>query len=82
MKPHIIHFLVLLAILAIGTFMFFYENGNHPFQLAVAVMTTIAYVIWGMIHHAIQQDLHRKVVVEYVLIGMIAIMLFLIVLSP
>lgn len=81
-KHHVVHYLVLLAILASGVVMFLYENGDHSAQLAVAIVTSFAYVLWGIIHHSLQEDLHRKIVVEYVLMGMIAVMLFLIVLSP
>lgn len=82
MKPHIIHFIILLAILGIGVAMFFYESGNQLTQLAVGIVSSIAYVTWGIIHHTLQQDLHRKVVVEYVLIGVIAVILLMIVLLP
>lgn len=77
-----IHFLILSAILGLGTLLFFYENGNHAAQLTIGIITSIAYAAWGIIHHAIEEDLHRKVVVEYILIGAIAIVIFFIVLSP
>ncbi len=82
MKSYLIHFLVLLIILALGTLAFFYENGNHAAQLSIGIVTSIAYAVWGIVHHAIQGDLHRKLVVEYILIGAIAIVMFFIVLSP
>lgn len=81
MKAHIVHFFILLLILAGGTAMFFIAQGNTGLQLAIGVVTSIAYVAWGIIHHAMQGDLHRKVVIEYVFIGSIAIVLLFIVLG-
>jgi lipopolysaccharide export LptBFGC system permease protein LptF len=75
MKQSIIHFLVLVAILTAGVFTFIYVRPNTTIQLFVGIVTTVAYVLWGVIHHAIKKDMHQKVVVEYLLIGTIAIVL-------
>lgn len=72
-----IHGVVLLLILFGGAMTFWYAVGNTRLQLMAGMVTTIAYVAWGIIHHAMQGDLHRNVVVEYVLIGSIAIVLLL-----
>ncbi len=78
MKFHkLIHGFVLLCILAGGALTFWYAKGNTQLQLVAGLVTTIAYVAWGIIHHALQGDLHRNVVIEYVLIGSIAIVLLL-----
>ncbi len=55
--------------------MFWYGQGNVPLQLAAGSITAAAYVAWGIIHHAIAGDLCHKVVIEYVLVGLIAIVL-------
>lgn len=81
MKAHHIHFLILVAILGTGIITFFSVRNNSSTQLAVGVVTTVAYVCWGVIHHAIQKDLHQRVVVEYILVGLIAIMLLVTVLG-
>ena len=75
MKQSVIHFLVLIAILAAGVFTFIYVRPNTTIQLLVGIITAVAYVLWGLIHHAVQKDLHQKIVVEYLLIGVIAIVL-------
>ena len=77
MKVHHVHFLVLLAILAGGVGTFFYVRSDHVLQLAAAGATAAAYVLWGIIHHAVQKDLHPKIVIEYMLIGAIAVVLLL-----
>jgi hypothetical protein len=75
MKQSITHFLVLIAILALGIFTFIYVRPNTTLQLFVGIITAVTYVLWGFIHHAIKKDLHRKIMVEYLLIGTIAIVL-------
>lgn len=61
--------------------MFFLAHGNTGLQLMIGVVTSVAYIAWGMIHHAMQGDLHRKVVIEYIFVGSIAIILLFIVLG-
>ncbi len=75
MKQSAAHFLVLIAILAAGVFTFISVRPNTTFQLFVGVVTAVLYVLWGLIHHALKKDLHQKVMVEYLLIGAIAIVL-------
>lgn len=74
-KQHVLHFVVLAAILIGGVGAFFYVSPNSSLQLAVGVITSVSYVLWGFIHHAMQKDLHKKIVVEYVLIGTIAVII-------
>lgn len=75
MKQTVIHFLVLIAMLTAGILTFIVVRPNTTLQLLVGIITAVAYVLWGLIHHAIQKDLHQKIVVEYLLIGAIAIVL-------
>ena len=81
MKAHVLHFIVLLLILSAGTGMFFAAQGNTGLQLMIGVVTSMGYIAWGIIHHVMQGDLHRKVVIEYVFVGGIAITLLFIVLG-
>ncbi|MCX6792080.1 MAG: hypothetical protein NT149_03520 [Candidatus Gottesmanbacteria bacterium] len=75
MKQSVIHFLVLIAILVAGVLTFIAVRPNTTIQLFVGIITAVAYVLWGLTHHAIKKDLHQKVMVEYLLIGVIAIVL-------
>ncbi len=75
MKRSFTHFIVLCIILAAGVLTFFSVRPNTTLQLFVGIVTAVAYVMWGLIHHAVKKDLHQKIVVEYLLIGAIAIVL-------
>jgi len=67
--------LILICILAGGLFAFYYVRPNADLQFTIGTITSMAYVLWGIIHHALKKDLHTRVVVEYILMGAIAIVL-------
>lgn len=68
-----LHFIILFCIVGVGAAAFFQFAGNSPVQLLIGIVTTLSYVGWGIIHHALHGDLHMKVVVEYAVIALIAI---------
>lgn len=70
-----LHTLVLFCILAGGAVTIWYAQGDSTLQFVIGSITSAFYVAWGIIHHAIRGDLHGKVVIEYVLVGLIAIVL-------
>lgn len=78
---HIISYIVLVLILATGVGAFYFVRPNVTLQLIIAIITSVAYVLWGIIHHMIQKDLHHKIVIEYMLIGAIAIVLLVTILG-
>jgi hypothetical protein len=79
MKTQFVHLGVLFFMLLVGGGTFWYLNGSPGLQLFVGIATSLAYILWGIIHHAIKEDLHKKVVVEYILIGCIAIIVLFII---
>lgn len=72
---NLINHIVLCAILVGGISTFYYVRPDLSLQFSVGVTTSIFYVAWGIIYHALNKDLRQKVVIEYVLIGTIAIIL-------
>lgn len=74
---HLPHYLSLAGILiagVVGFVVFSYERGS---QIAVAIGLALAYVAWGIIHHAIHRDLHLSVVVEYVVVASLGLVVML-----
>jgi hypothetical protein len=74
-RMHVIHYIVLAIILCAGLAAFYWARPDAALQFIVGVVVSVSYVAWGLIHHALQKDLHQKIVVEYILIGAIAIIL-------
>lgn len=67
-SEHTIYYASLIAILSLS-FLLAYANSDRSFQIGVIVFTTFFYVLWGITHHLMNHDLHPKIVVEYILIG-------------
>jgi hypothetical protein len=67
-SEHTIYYIILVTILSLG-FALAYSSTNRSFQIGVTVAVTFFYVMWGILHHLMNHDLHVKIVIEYVLIG-------------
>ena len=63
------YYLILLVILNFGALMFYLLRFNPFYQMWAIFLTSLAYISWGLIHHFIEEDLHPKVILEYVLIA-------------
>lgn len=74
-QQDLLNTVILLCILGGGLFTFWTAAGNIHLQLIIGGITTAAYVTWGIVHHILSGDFHRKVVIEYVLVGLIALVL-------
>lgn len=72
---HLLHYLVLVVSLLSAVVLFFLFSSNHRIQFNVAIMTAVTYFIWGMVHHYLEDDLHPKIMVEYLLIALLAVFL-------
>jgi len=67
-SEHTIYYISLIVILSFG-FLLAYSNTDRDFQIGVIIVTTFFYVLWGILHHLMNHDLHAKIVIEYILIG-------------
>lgn len=79
-EKHIGYYFSLIIILALGIFLSLQTSGDRQLQMLIMVMTVFFYVLWGILHHLLEHDLSIKIVIEYVLIGSLAmsIVLFLV----
>lgn len=71
------HYLSLAGILAAGIIGFMVFSYESVFQIAVAIGLALAYVAWGIIHHAIHRDLYLSVVVEYIVVASLGLVVIL-----
>jgi hypothetical protein len=76
---YLLNYIVLGIILIGGVVSFVYLKGNQSAQLLIGIATSVAYACWGILYHWMDHSLHRKVVMEYILIAAIAIMVLLMV---
>ncbi len=63
------HYTPLFGILIVGFGAFWLFSYDRVFQIATAISTALAYVLWGIIHHYIHRDLNVSVIVEYLVIA-------------
>ncbi len=77
----LIHLFILLAMLGFAVWAFVSAAPNVVLQLGIGIASAFAYVVWGIFHHAVLHDLHPKIVIEYILVGTIAIVLLMTILD-
>lgn len=68
MSEHTIYYIALIIMFSLSFFLA-HSSSDRGFQIGVIIVTTFFYVLWGIIHHIINHDLHTKIMVEYILIG-------------
>ena len=76
-KEHKLDYLVLVFGLLIGLGFFVYFSGQQAVQTAAVFLLALFYFFWGIIHHAFKKDLHFKVILEYLLISLLGLVVFL-----
>lgn len=71
-RHHLLHYSVLVVMMniAVGAFLFF--SFDRIYQMIIVLVAGLAYVLWGIIHHQVNDDLHSKVIIEYVLVALLA----------
>lgn len=76
-SDHWSYYSALLLILGMGFLGAYLSSPQRTLQMAIVVVTTVFYVSFGILHHALNHDLHTKIVIEYVLIGSLGLALML-----
>ena len=75
-SKHPLHYFTLLCVELVGLWGIFWFS-FHPFmQFSIVVGMAISYTVWGIVHHQEHRDLHFKIVVEYLLVAILAVLLF------
>lgn len=73
---HPLHYFSLLCLLGVGLWGIFWFDYSRVIQLRIVISLGVAYVMWGMVHHWYHRDLHLKVVWEYLLVAVLAVVIF------
>jgi hypothetical protein len=55
--------------LSIGFGLFWIFNYNRTAQIWITLGSSTAYVIWGMIHHALRGELRWQIIWEYTVVA-------------
>ena len=73
---HPLHYFTLLCVMLVGLWGIFWFSYHRSLQLGILVSMAASYVIWGVIHHAHHRDLHIKIIFEYLLVAILAVLIF------
>lgn len=57
-------------------------QGERLIEFIILLSFTSFYIIWAIYHHIIEDTLHLKVVLEYILIGFIVLFLMKLIILP
>lgn len=74
---HLTHYVSLLGVIIVslaGLVAFQYDKS---FQSAICLSAGIAFVVWGVVHHHIHEDLHPRVVLEYIASALLGVVVLL-----
>ena len=74
---HISHYAVLLILMVTGLITASLTGKDTVFHTIVLVSIAVTYFIWGIIHSALEGELHSEVIMEYLLFGLLGLALVL-----
>lgn len=57
-------------------------RGERLIEFIILLSFTSFYIIWGIYHHIIEDSIHLKIVLEYILIGFTILFLLKILILP
>jgi hypothetical protein len=72
---HFAHFFFLFIILFLGVMALYIFRGLQNQQFFVVEILSIIYFFWGCLYHHFKGDFHPKIVVEYLLIAIMAVLM-------
>lgn len=71
----IMFYILLSVILIIGVVLLYLQSGYPSKQFNVGVVSAVLYFLLGILYHKLKDDLHTKIVIEYLLIAVISVVL-------
>lgn len=74
---NITHYLSLIGIVGIGMIGLLVFHYDKVFQSAISVGIGVSFVFWGVVHHHIHDDIHHKIVLEYLATAMLGVAILL-----
>jgi hypothetical protein len=74
-KKHILYYIILSVILLFGLFLLLQKNLSSSMHIFIALLLCLFYVIWGIVHHRFNHSVSARIVLEYVLIGIVGFLI-------
>lgn len=80
-RQHIFQYLMLFLLMSVAFFSFTRCIGDPVKQLEIGITAGLTYMVWGIYHHYLEQDLNWKIVVEYIAVSLVGIAMLWMLLS-
>jgi len=82
LKKHLFDYLLLVTagvffLLSISLF-----QGERFLEFIILLAFVSFYILWGVYHHVVSENLHLKIVLEYILIGFTIVFLLKMIIIP
>ncbi len=74
---HNIYYLIELLILTGGFYIVFLLGYSVRLQLAGLIAILLIYTTSGILHHKVHHNLHKKIMIEYILISLVILSIFI-----
>lgn len=74
-KEHSSHYLSLIFILFCGGLAFVFFQRVPQIQIISLFFTASFYVLWGIIHHYLEGDLHIRIILEYLSVALLGFLI-------
>lgn len=68
---HISHYIVLLIILMAGLIAMIGSGKSTLLHTIILIIISASYLVWGVIHHFIEKELHIEIVLEYLIFSLL-----------
>lgn len=78
---HVVEYSVLVTATVLMLLLFYYFRYDHIVLIFLSGVASLAYMLWGVIHHALEGRLTKFVAVEYITFGLLVFLLFFTVLN-
>lgn len=72
-RKHSWYYAGLVSVALLGLIVLVMSSFDRTMQMSVVVLLSFFYVVWGLLHHYMHHDLHAKIVLEYVLMGVLGV---------
>lgn len=70
-RNHASHYIPLFLILLLGLWGMFTYQYDTVMQRAIIVCVAMGYVVWGVVHHKLHEELSFEIFLEYLFVALI-----------
>jgi len=69
------HYSSLIGIFVCATLAFVLFSYDRVFQVIISIAVAVSYVVWGIVHHKMHDDLYLAVVIEYIAVATLGLVI-------